>query len=144
MLIGQTLGQAAVTQVPAAIAGYGLALDLVLPELHAQLRAQGEPWERAKSFDCSCPISTWLTDVEEVNPALEFELWLNQNRVQHGSTATMVLQPYDLVAWVSQHFMLMPGDVVVFGNPNPTIALTPNDEVEAHIESLLTVQTTVV
>jgi 2-keto-4-pentenoate hydratase/2-oxohepta-3-ene-1,7-dioic acid hydratase in catechol pathway len=144
ILIGQTIHQGSASQVASAIAGYSLVLDLVLPDLHATLRAAGEPWERAKCFDGSCPMSTWLTDMNDARDGFDFELWLNQNIAQQGTTAAMRLQPLDLLAWLTQYFTLLPGDVVLLGSPNSPVALEPGDAIEAHIQSLLTVQTTVV
>ena len=57
VLIGATLRQASEEHVTQAIAGYGVALDLTLRDIQGQMKKAGQPWEKAKGFDNSCPIS---------------------------------------------------------------------------------------
>jgi len=104
--------------VPAAIAGLGLALDLTLRDLQAQLKQDGHPWEKAKGFDGACPLAPfvkldWLPDWDN----LSYSLWLNGELRQRGKSAHMLTPILDLVAYISSYFTLQPGDVVLTGTP---------------------------
>lgn len=57
VLIGATLRQATEEHVRKAIAGYGVALDLTLRDVQGKMKKAGQPWEKAKAFDNSCPLS---------------------------------------------------------------------------------------
>ncbi|WP_237057412.1 fumarylacetoacetate hydrolase family protein [Microbulbifer sediminum] len=118
LLVGETIGNANPGDVPPAIAGLGLALDLTLRDLQAELKQQGHPWEKAKAFDGACPLSPfvkldWLPDWD----GLSYSLWLNDALRQRGKTNHMLTPILDLVAYISSYFTLQPGDVVLTGTP---------------------------
>ncbi|WP_230852758.1 fumarylacetoacetate hydrolase family protein, partial [Citrobacter amalonaticus] len=60
VLIGATLRQATEEHVRKAIAGYGVALDLTLRDIQGKMKKAGQPWEKAKGFDNSCPLSGFI------------------------------------------------------------------------------------
>ena len=60
VLIKTSLCQASIQEVEAAIWGVGLGLDLTLRDVQNTLKKHGHPWERAKAFDCSCPMSQFV------------------------------------------------------------------------------------
>ena len=60
ILIGERLTNGNEKSAKQGILGVGLALDLTLRDVQDQLKADGQPWERAKSFDSSCPISNFV------------------------------------------------------------------------------------
>jgi 2-keto-4-pentenoate hydratase/2-oxohepta-3-ene-1,7-dioic acid hydratase in catechol pathway len=59
VLIGQALAQCSKQQATSAIYGIGVALDLTLRGLQKELKQKGHPWEKAKAFDGSCPLSAF-------------------------------------------------------------------------------------
>lgn len=129
VLIGQTISKISVDDVPAAIAGYGLALDLTLRDLQNQLKKQGYPWEVAKAFDGACPLSPFIkpeqfTDIKQT----EFSLMVNGELRQHGFTQDMITPVHELIAYISQIFTLQAGDVVLTGTPEGVAALQRGDE----------------
>lgn len=135
LLIGDTLSNANPAQVPAAVAGLGLALDLTLRELQDQLKNQGHPWEKAKAFDGACPLSPfvkldWLPDWDN----LSYSLWLNGELRQRGKSAHMLTPILDLVAYISEHFTLLPGDLVLTGTPAGVGELHPGDCLALQLE----------
>ncbi|VTP63466.1 2-keto-4-pentenoate hydratase/2-oxohepta-3-ene-1,7-dioic acid hydratase (catechol pathway) [Serratia rubidaea] len=91
VLIGTPLKQANEDRVARAIAGYGIALDLTLRDLQAGFKKAGQPWEKAKGFDGSCPISGFIP-VAEFGDAQNAELTLNVNGEirQQGNTRDMI------------------------------------------------------
>ena len=85
VLIGQTISKIDLKDVPAAIAGYGLALDLTLRDLQNQLKKQGYPWEVAKAFDGACPLSPFMKP-EQLGDVYHAEFTLTVNG-EHVSMA---------------------------------------------------------
>lgn len=118
VLIGQELRQADAATTCAAVAGYGVALDLTLRDLQNTLKVQGHPWEIAKAFDGSCPISPFLSPDRLPDPqAIELSLQINGELRQHGNSGWMIHGIFDLLAYMSTYFTLQPGDVVLTGTP---------------------------
>ena len=135
LLIGATLTDANAADVPPAIAGLGLALDLTLRDLQGQLKKDGHPWEKAKGFDGACPLSPfvkldWLPDWDN----LSYSLWLNDELRQRGKTAHMLTPILDLVAYISSYFTLQPGDVVLTGTPAGVGPLAHGDRLAMQLE----------
>ena len=129
VLIGQTISKIDLKDVPAAIAGYGLALDLTLRDLQNQLKKQGYPWEVAKAFDGACPLSPFMKPEQlgDVYHA-EFTLTVNGEPRQQGLTDDMITPVYELIAYISQIFTLEAGDIVLTGTPEGVAALATGDQ----------------
>ena len=132
ILIGSTLRKATQEHVTKAIAGYGVALDLTLRDLQGKLKKAGQPWEKAKGFDNSCPISGFI-------PASEFSgdpqnvtigLKINGEIRQQGSTSDMIHKIVPLIAYMSRFFTLRAGDVILTGTPEGVGPLNSGDELE--------------
>ncbi|QRG77472.1 fumarylacetoacetate hydrolase family protein [Citrobacter sp. R56] len=130
VLIGATLRQATEDHVRKAIAGYGVALDLTLRDIQGKMKKAGQPWEKAKGFDNSCPLSGFI-------PVAEFKddpqntmlsLSINGEMRQHGTTADMIHPIIPLIAYMSKFFTLKAGDVVLTGTPEGVGPLHSGDE----------------
>jgi len=116
LLIGKPLRRVSAEEVDAAIWGFGLGLDLTLREVQSQLKGQGHPWEVAKGFDGAAPLSPFTPGVAAWQD-LCFSLDLDGERRQTGHTGDMIFGVRELVAFMSQHFTLLPGDVIMTGTP---------------------------
>lgn len=132
VLIGGTLRQATEDHVLKAIAGYGVALDLTLRDLQGKLKKAGQPWEKAKGFDNSCPVSGFIPAAEFHGDAQSTPLSLKVNGEvrQQGSTADMIHKIVPLIAYMSRFFTLKAGDVVLTGTPEGVGPLSSGDELE--------------
>ncbi|MBL8251891.1 MAG: fumarylacetoacetate hydrolase family protein [Candidatus Competibacter sp.] len=118
VLVGQALRDADAATARQRVAGYGVALDLTLRDLQAELKQKGYPWETAKAFDGSCPQSPFLKPDDLADPqAVDLTLQINGEFRQKGHTAQMMIGIFDLMAHISTHFTLLPGDVVLTGTP---------------------------
>ena len=82
---------------------------------------------------------------DEVKDPQKLQMWLDLNgkRVQNGSTATMVFGVAHIVAYLSEFFTLMPGDIITTGTPpgvgmgmKPQRFLKPGDTMKLGIEGL--------
>ncbi|MCB1776697.1 MAG: fumarylacetoacetate hydrolase family protein [Candidatus Competibacteraceae bacterium] len=118
VLVGQRLQNADIETARQAIAGYGVALDLTLRDLQNELKKKGHPWETAKAFDGSCPLSPFLQPDALPHPqAADLRLRVNGEIRQQGNTQQMMVGIFELIAYISTHFTLQPGDVVLTGTP---------------------------
>jgi 2-keto-4-pentenoate hydratase/2-oxohepta-3-ene-1,7-dioic acid hydratase in catechol pathway len=118
LLIGEELSHATTDEAERAIVGIGLGLDLTLRDVQTQLKELGHPWEIAKAFDGACPLSDFLPLSRVPNwNALTFELEIDGELRQHGEGSDMIFPVPTLVAEMSRHFTLQPGDVVLTGTP---------------------------
>ncbi len=128
LLIGHTLKQAKPEETMSAIAGYGLALDLTRRDIQTKLKAEGLPWEVAKAFDGACPLSEFVPAAQIANPhAVMFGMDLNGQAKQRGDSRLMRHGLAELLAYMSQHFTLEPGDVVLTGTPEGVGPLRSGD-----------------
>jgi 2-keto-4-pentenoate hydratase/2-oxohepta-3-ene-1,7-dioic acid hydratase in catechol pathway len=128
VLVGRELRNVDASLACGAVAGYGVALDLTLRDLQNTLKQKGHPWETAKAFDGSCPLSVFLTPDTVPDPqAIDLALWVNGDCRQQGNTRQMMVGIFELIAYISTHFTLQPGDVVLTGTPAGVAPLQAGD-----------------
>lgn len=144
VLIGKPLTNASASEAQAAILGYGLALDLTLRDLQSQLKDKGHPWERAKAFDGACPLSPFVASENFLADHITFSLDINEQRQQSGDTRDMLFPIIPLLAHISSHFTLLPGDVVLTGTPKGVGPLCSGQILALKLEDELSVSTQVV
>ncbi|BFT29830.1 fumarylacetoacetate hydrolase family protein [Alteromonas sp. D210916BOD_24] len=144
VLLKSPLKNANEDEVKSAIWGLGLGLDLTLREIQASLKQQGQPWERAKSFDNSAPLSGFVplsqfSDLDDV----KFSLSINGETRQLGHTALMLHKIVPLIAQMSNEFSLEAGDVILTGTPKGVGPLHDGDRVEVELAQHFVVKTKV-
>lgn len=124
------------------VAGYCTINDL--SEREFQVERSGQ-WTKGKSYDTFGPIGPWLVTADEVKDPQKLSMWLELNgkRVQNGNTSTMVFGVAHIVAYLSQFFTLMPGDIITTGTPpgvgmgmKPPKYLKPGDHMRVCVEGL--------
>ncbi|MCC7008998.1 MAG: fumarylacetoacetate hydrolase family protein [Acidobacteria bacterium] len=100
----------------AHVAGFCVVNDV--SERAFQLEGTGQ-WLKGKSADTFGPIGPWLVTTDEVGNWNDLALWLEVNgeRVQHGSTKTMIFGVPTIVSFISRFMSLQPGDVIATGTP---------------------------
>lgn len=138
------LQEVSAEQARAAIAGVGLGLDLTLREKQNELKAKGQPWELAKAFDGSAPLSSFVpvTDFSDL-AAVEFSLSINGERRQSGDSADMITDMIALLQFITRYITLLPGDVVMTGTPAGVAALHSGDTLTLQLADLATWKTRV-
>jgi acylpyruvate hydrolase len=95
----------------------GLGVDFTARDVQSKLKAKGLPWELAKAFDGSAPIS-YFVDKEGFDlKNLEFSLDINGQRKQTGNTAMMLNTIDAIIAFVSKYITLKVGDIIFTGTP---------------------------
>lgn len=141
LLVGQPLTRANTEQAAAAIIGIGIALDLTLRDLQNQLKALRQPWEKAKAFDDSCPVSRWVPITAFPSwDDIDFSLQVNGESRQSGHSSLMIWSMLELTAAISQHFTLLPGDLILTGTPAGVGPLHPGDQLTLELAQQLRIQ----
>jgi 2-keto-4-pentenoate hydratase/2-oxohepta-3-ene-1,7-dioic acid hydratase in catechol pathway len=144
VLIGKALSRGTKAQARSSISGLGVALDLTLRELQNELKQNGHPWEKAKAFDGSCPLSAFEPiEAFEALDNIALQLSINGEIRQNGSSAQMLTDILSLLEYMSHWFTLQPGDVVLTGTPAGVGPLHPGDQLQIDLPDHFTVQTTV-
>ena len=144
ILIKSTLCKASKQEVEAAIWGVGLGLDLTLRDIQSTLKKQGHPWERAKAFDYSCPMSQFVikNQIEKLSN-LDFSLSVNNEIRQQGNSKDMLFPIFELLVNISNTFTLLPGDIVMTGTPKGVAALLDGDQLTIELNRHFSVSTCV-
>ena len=113
----------------------GLGIDFTARDLQAEAKEQGLPWEKAKAFNDSAPISE-LIPVEEFDDLqdVHFELDVNGATRQKGHTAKMTFSIPTLISHVSKYFMLKTGDLLFTGTPEGVGPIAVGDRLVGRLE----------
>jgi 2-keto-4-pentenoate hydratase/2-oxohepta-3-ene-1,7-dioic acid hydratase in catechol pathway len=144
VLIKASLTKVTPEQVPDAVWGYGLALDLTLRDQQQKLKELGRPWEIAKGFDGACPLSGFIEAAQLVDvQQLQFSLKVNDELRQQGDTRMMMRTVCQIISEMSQFFTLVPGDVVLTGTPAGVGPLQSGDQLELMLADKLHIKTSV-
>ena len=103
-------------EAASVIAGYSVANDV--SERAFQMERGGQ-WCKGKSAATFNPMGPWLVTPDEIPDVNALGMWLdvNERRRQTGSTATMIFDPLTIVHYLTQFFVLEPGDVINTGTP---------------------------
>ncbi len=113
------------------ILGYTCANDVTARDLQT---GDGQ-WARAKGMDTFCPLGPWIET--ELDPSdVQIRTRVDGRTVQEDSTALMIHPVYALVAFVSQAFTLLPGDVILTGTPKGVGPVESGQRVEVEVEGI--------
>jgi 5-carboxymethyl-2-hydroxymuconate isomerase len=144
VLIGKGGRKIAPGQALQHVAGYGVAIDLTLRDVQNELKEKGHPWEIAKAFDTSCPLSGFVPADAVSDPQnLRLRLSVNGELRQDGNSSDMIRPVAELIAASSGYFSLAPGDILLTGTPAGVGRLCSGDRVFAEIDGVATLQVTV-
>jgi fumarylpyruvate hydrolase len=129
----------------AHVYGYAVGNDLTRRDLQFAAREKGQPWDVAKGFDHSAPI-TAIRRAAEVGHLERGRIWIEVNgeRRQQADLAEMIRNVQEIVAELSTLFELRPGDLVFTGTPAGVGPVKPGDSLVGGIDGLETLRTTIV
>ncbi|HET8829296.1 MAG TPA: fumarylacetoacetate hydrolase family protein [Pelobium sp.] len=113
----------------------GLGIDFTARDVQAQQKAKGLPWEIAKAFDNSAPVSEFIakTEFEDLNN-LEFSLQVNDEVKQSGNTSQMLHSFNKLISYASQYFTLKKGDLIFTGTPAGVSKVNIGDQLKGFLQ----------
>lgn len=141
VIIGKTVFDCPEAEAMETIFGYTCANDVSARDLQF---GDGQ-WVRGKSLDTFCPLGPWIVTSDEMpDPhALEIRCWVNGQIKQDSHTSQMIFKLPQLISFLSRHFTLSPGDVILTGTPHgvgafrtPSFYLKDGDEVVVEIEKV--------
>ena len=142
VIIGEPTYRIAEADAMSAVAGYCVCHDV--SERSYQLHRGGQ-WMKGKGCPTFGPLGPWLVTRDEVADPQDLPMWLSVNgeRMQDGSTRTMIFGVAKLVSHISEFMRLDPGDVITTGTPpgvgfvmDPPRFLKAGDTVELEIDGL--------
>ena len=144
LLVGKTGKQIQTEEALSYVAGYGVALDLTLRDIQDQQKDNGLPWEIAKGFDTSCPISEFIAADKVSHPNnLQLQLKVNGEIRQQGNTAQMMRSVEEIIAEISTFYTLESGDIILTGTPAGVSRIIAGDQLEGTIEKVGSLQVSV-
>ncbi|WP_045728103.1 MULTISPECIES: fumarylacetoacetate hydrolase family protein [unclassified Xanthomonas] len=131
-------GELSITEANALVLAYGVGLDLTRRDLQATAKAKGLPWDIAKGFDHSAPISE-LVLASEVGPleTRTLSLEVNGQIRQQSRLEQMIWNVPEILQALSMLFALRAGDLVFMGTPAGVAALQPGDRFSARLEKVI-------
>jgi fumarylpyruvate hydrolase len=117
--------------------GYGVGLDMTRRDLQAHAKEMGRPWDMAKGFDRSAPISAIRT-ADAIGHPNAGAIWLRVNGElrQAGDLAQQIWKVPETIAYLSTLVELRPGDLIMTGTPKGVGRVVPGDRLEAHIDGV--------
>jgi 2-keto-4-pentenoate hydratase/2-oxohepta-3-ene-1,7-dioic acid hydratase in catechol pathway len=102
--------------------------------VQAKLKKQRLPWERAKAFDNSCVLFSFIKPATRFDFAnIELQLIVNDKTRQQGNNRMMLTPIPQLLEQIAKVFTLMPGDVVLTGTPSGVGPLRAFDQLSAFL-----------
>jgi 2-keto-4-pentenoate hydratase/2-oxohepta-3-ene-1,7-dioic acid hydratase in catechol pathway len=169
VVIGRRARRVPVEQAMDYVAGYVVVNDVSARDwqgnkaaLRAGEKGDGQ-WLRAKGSDTFLPMGPVFAIAGELDPAAGIRLrsWRipgpgrphagEPQPMQDGSTADMIFSLPELIAFISRHITLEPGDVIATGTPSgvgvfrdPPIFLEPGDRVRCEIEGIGSVENPII
>ena len=98
------------------VAGYCTINDVIEREYQIE---RGGTWDKGKGCDTFGPIGPWMVTKDEIPNVQNLQMFLDVNgqRMQTGTTKTMIFGVTKLVSYVSQFMTLEPGDIITTGTP---------------------------
>jgi 2,4-didehydro-3-deoxy-L-rhamnonate hydrolase len=116
IVIGSRASYIGEKDVMAHVAGFCLCHDVSEREYQIE---RGGQWTKGKGCDTFGPIGPWLVTSDEIKDVQKLAMWLDVNgeRMQKGTTATMIFDVRKIVSYLSHFMVLEPGDVITTGTP---------------------------
>jgi fumarylpyruvate hydrolase len=130
-----------VDEASAAVFAYGVGIDFTRRDLQAIAKEKGRPWDAAKGFDHSAPVSA-LTRADQISDitAANISLQVNGELRQQGLISDLIWNIPELIAQLSHYYCLRPGDLIFTGTPAGVSAVVAGDKMEGTIDQLETLR----
>ncbi len=130
VVIGKTASNVAVSQALSHVAGYAIALDMVV--------RGPEDRSMRKSIDSYAVLGPWLVTADEIDRPqdLAFRLSVNGELRQQSNTKFMIMDIARQIAWASSFYTLLPGDIVMTGTCEGVGQVRPGDLMHCEIDGI--------
>ncbi|PCH64119.1 MAG: fumarylacetoacetate hydrolase [SAR86 cluster bacterium] len=129
----------------ACVFGYSVGIDFTRRDLQSEAKKGGKPWDVAKGFDNSAPVSQ-ITPVDVSKPLsqAQIKLAVNGQQRQCGNIEDMIYSVAEVIMHLSTFFELKAGDLIFTGTPAGVSAVGVGDKIQASIESVGSIEFTIV
>jgi 2,4-didehydro-3-deoxy-L-rhamnonate hydrolase len=134
IVIGRTAKNIADAAALSYVAGYAIALDMVV--------RGSEDRSFRKSLDTYAVLGPWLVTADELGDptALDFDLKVNGENRQTANTKDMIVGIARQIAWASEWYTLHPGDIIMTGTPAGVGRVNPGDRMTVRIDRIGTME----
>jgi fumarylpyruvate hydrolase len=128
-------------QATSLVFGYAVGLDLTRRDLQAAAKKRGQPWDTAKGFDHSAPMSAIVPAQQVLDPA-RGRIWLEVNGElrQSADIADMTWSVAEIISHLSGLFDLCPGDLIFTGTPAGVGPLRPGDVARGGVQGVAEIE----
>ena len=128
VVMGKTCRNVAESEALEYVAGYCTSNDFSARDLQLELPAA--QWMIGKTLDNFAPIGPYFVSADLVgNPnALKLETYVNGELRQSSNTSDFIFNTQQIIAYISKHWALEPGDIIFTGTPQGVIAGKPKDQ----------------
>jgi len=112
-----------------------LGVDFTARDIQQRHKEKGLPWELAKAFDNSAPVSAFLPKSQFADlHNLNFRLDINGDTRQEGNTSNMLFPFNYIISFVSRYITLKKGDLIFTGTPQGVSKVNIGDHLQGYIE----------
>jgi len=114
----------------------GIGIDFTARDLQQKAKEKGLPWDIAKGFNGSAPISDKFIPVNDFSDLrnISFSLKINGELKQQGNTSLMLFDFDYVTSYLSRFFTLRTGDLIFTGTPKGVGPVKVGDVLSASIE----------
>ena len=119
------------------IFGYAVGIDMTRRDLQAEAKKQGRPWDIAKGFDFSAPI-TPIVPAAQAGDINNAAIWLDVNgaKRQSSQVTQLICSIAETIEALSQAWELQAGDLIFSGTPEGVAAVSKGDVLEGGVAGL--------
>lgn len=127
------------------VLGYAVGLDMTRRDLQAECKELGRPWEVAKAFERSAPISK-IAPVSRGGHPNRGSIWLKVDGKmrQEGDISQLIWKVPEIISFLSGYFTLKAGDLIMTGTPAGVGPVARGNVLHGHIEGIGEVRTRVI
>jgi fumarylpyruvate hydrolase len=127
------------------VLGYAVGLDMTRRDLQAECKKLGRPWEVAKAFERSAPISK-ITPASRCGHPKQGAICLRVDGKirQEGDINQLIWKVPEIIAFLSGYFTLKAGDLIMTGTPAGVGPVARGNVLNGHIQGIGEVRTRVV
>ncbi|MBS0908638.1 fumarylacetoacetate hydrolase family protein [Tatumella sp. JGM118] len=146
VIIGKNAHQVPASEALQYVAGYSCFMDATVRDMQFTWFTAGKNWPATGGFGPSMTTTDEIPDPQQ----LDIKTFLNDQQVQHDSTANMIHTVQDIIAYVTCFTPLAPGDVIITGSPGgvgksrtPQLFMFPGDHISVAISKIGTLAHTI-
>ncbi len=118
------------------IAGYACGLDMTRRDLQLAARDKGRPWDLGKDIEHGSVVSEMVPMPGVVVERGAIALQVNGQPRQASDVSKLIWSVRELIADLSRHYHLQPGDLIYTGTPEGVGPVQPGDRIDGRVEGI--------